>query len=420
LRIPSGRGGVPASKEAGKRTKQSDAMKTAIFNIGKILSGDMVSPVVAGDTIVMADGKIVSVGPGGDVSGSDVAIDAAGMMAMPGLIDSHVHITFGDYTPRQKTVGFLESYIHGGVTTCISASEVHVPGRPRDPAGVKALAIAARKSFETYRPGGMRVHAGSVILEPGLTENDFAEMQQQGVWLAKAGFGNFATPYEYAPYVAMARRHGMVSMVHTGGSSIPGSTGIWADHLVKIQPDVSYHVNGGPIAMPDADFPRLVQETDVAMQVCTAGNLRTTLLVAKLLAERGQLERLLIATDTPTGSGVMPLGMLYTMSHLVSLAGVEPEIAVAMATGNNARVYRLNSGVLAPGRDADVVLADACLGGSTNDALSALRNGDIMGIGAVVSGGVPRFVGRSRNTPETTRRTRVAHCNIPQSFSAEH
>ena len=67
-------------------------------------------------------------------------------MAMPGLIDSHVHITFGDYTPRQKTVGFLESYIHGGVTTCISASEVHVPGRPRDPAGVKALAIAARKS----------------------------------------------------------------------------------------------------------------------------------------------------------------------------------------------------------------------------------------------------------------------------------
>jgi enamidase len=395
-------------------------MKTAIFNIGKILSGDIASPVVSGDTMVMADGRIVSVGSGGDVSGCDVAIDAAGMMAMPGLIDSHVHITFGDYTPRQKTVGFLESYIHGGVTTCISASEVHVPGRPRDPAGVKALAIAARKSFETYRPGGMRVHAGSVILEPGLTENDFAEMQQQGVWLAKAGFGNFATPYEYAPYVAMARRHGMVSMVHTGGSSIPGSTGIWADHLVKIQPDVSYHVNGGPIAMPDADFPRLVQETSVAMQVCTAGNLRTTLLVAKLLAERGQLERLLIATDTPTGSGVMPLGMLYTMSHLVSLAGVAPEIAVAMATGNNARVYRLNSGVLAAGRDADVVLADACLGGSTDDALSALKNGDIMGIGAVVSGGVPRFVGRSRNTPETVRRAKVAHCKIPQSFSADH
>ena len=394
-------------------------MRTAVFNLAKILSGDIGAPVIDGDTIVTADGRIVSVGSGGDIDACDVAIDAGGMMAMPGLIDSHVHITFGDYTPRQKTVGFIESYVHGGVTTCISASEVHVPGRPRDPAGVKALAIAARKSFETYRPGGMRVHAGSVILEPGLTDADFAEMRAHGVWLAKAGFGDFKTPYEYAPYVAMARRHGMVSMVHTGGSSIPGSAGIWADHLVKIDPDVSYHVNGGPIAMPDADFPRLVNETRVAMQVCTAGNLRTALLVARLLAEAGQNERLLIATDTPTGSGIMPLGMLYTMSHLVSLAGVEPEIAVAMATGNNARVYRLDSGVIAPGRDADIVLVDACLGGSKDDALSALRNGDIPGVGAVVTAGVPRFVGRSRNTPETVKRARVAHSRIPHPFTGE-
>lgn len=395
-------------------------MKVAIFNLGKILTGNLTAPIAVGDAIILTDGKIESVGTGGSGGEYDVEIDAGGMMAMPGLIDSHVHITFGDYTPRQKTVGFLESYIHGGVTTCISASEVHVPGRPRDPAGVKALAIAARKSFETYRPGGMRVHAGSVILEPGLVEADFAEMQKQGIWLAKAGFGNFETPYEYAPYVAMARKYGMVSMVHTGGSSIPGSTGIWADHLIKIQPDVSYHVNGGPIAMPDADFPRLVNETKVAMQVCTAGNLRTTLLVAKLLAQSDQNERLLIATDTPTGSGIMPLGMLYTMSHLVSLGGVAPELAVAMATGNNGRVYRLNSGVIAAGRNADIVLVDACLGGSQSDALSALSNGDIMGVGAVITGGIPRFVGRSRNTPETTRRAKVARSKVVQTFAAEH
>jgi len=394
-------------------------MKLAICNIAKILSGDIAAPVSAGDTIIVDDGKVVAVGSGGDVAACDVAIDAGGMMAMPGLIDSHVHITFGDYTPRQKTVGFLESYIHGGVTSCISASEVHVPGRPRDPAGVKALAIAAKKSFEHYRPGGMRVHAGSVILEPGLSDADFAEMAAQGVWLAKAGFGAFPTPYEYAPYVAMARRHGLVTMVHTGGSSIPGSAGIWADHVLKMQPHVSYHVNGGPIAMPDADFPPLVNESDIAMQVCTAGNLRTALLVAKLLRQAGQDERPLIATDTPTGSGVMPLGMLYTMSHLVALAGVEPEIAVAMATGNNAKVYRLNAGVIAAGRDADIVLVDACLGGSQNDALSALRNGDIMGVGAVITNGVPRFVGRSRNTPETVRKAKVAHSCVWQTFSGE-
>jgi len=266
----------------------------------------------------------------------------------------------------------------------------------------------------------MRVHAGSVILEPGLTEEDFAELAKNGVWLAKAGFGAFATPYDYAPYVAMARRHNMVTMVHTGGSSIPGSTGIWADHVLAIKPDVSYHVNGGPIAMPDPDFPRLVNKSAIAMQVCTAGNLRTTLLVAKLLTEAKQLDRLLIATDTPTGSGIMPLGMLYTMSHLASLANVAPELTVAMATGNNAKAYRLNNGIIAAGRDADIVLVDACLGGSRDDALSALKNGDILGIGAVISGGLPRFVGRSRNTPETIRRVRVAHCSVPQTFGTEH
>jgi enamidase len=394
-------------------------MRVEIVNIGNILSGDIAAPEASGDCLVLNDGKIESVGTAAS-SECDVTIDAGGAMVMPGLIDSHVHITFGDYTPRQKTVGFLESYVHGGVTSAISASEVHVPGRPRDPAGVKALAIAARKCFETYRPGGMRVHAGSVILEPGLTDADFADMAAQGVWLAKAGFGAFATPYEYEPYVKMARAHGMVSMIHTGGSSIPGSSGIWADHVLRVGADVSYHVNGGPIAMPDVDFHRLVDESRIAMQVCTAGNLRTSLLVADLLKQKGQLDRLLIATDTPTGSGIMPLGMLYTMSHLAALAHIEPAVTVAMATGNNAAAFRLNSGVIAPGRDADIVVVDACLGGSKNDALAALHNGDILGVGAVISDGVPRFVGRSRNTPETIRKVRVAACRVPQDYSSAH
>ncbi|MDC7785084.1 amidohydrolase family protein [Rhodoplanes sp. TEM] len=394
-------------------------MKTAITNLGLIVSGDWREPFVAGDTIVMEGGAIVHVG-GADadaMEGADVVIDAGGTTAMPGLIDSHVHITFGDYTPRQKTVGYLESYVHGGVTTAITASEVHVPGRPKDPAGVKALAVAALKSFQDYRPGGMRVHAGAVILEPGLTGADLAEIAAQGVWMAKAGFGAFPTPYDYAPLIAEARALGMVTLVHTGGSSIPGSSGIWADHLLAMRPDVSFHVNGGPIAMPDGDFPRLVNESDVALQICTAGNLRTALLVAKLATAAGAFDRVLIATDTPTGSGIMPLGMLYTITHLASLGGIPVERAIAAATGNNARVYRLNSGVIAPGRDADVVLIDACAGGSKNDALAGLANGDIAAVGALVTDGVPRFVGRSRNTPQTIRPVRVAECRIPQDFS---
>jgi len=141
-------------------------MKTAIVNLGTIVTGDWRQPTAAGDAIVMDGDKITSVGTASaaQLAACDVVIDAGGAIAIPGLIDSQVHITFGDYTPRQRTVGFLESYVHGGVTTSISASEVHVPGRPRDVEGVKALAVASQRCFADYRPGGMRVVAGSVIL----------------------------------------------------------------------------------------------------------------------------------------------------------------------------------------------------------------------------------------------------------------
>jgi enamidase len=395
-------------------------MRTAIVNLGTIVTGDWREPFAKGDSILMVDGKIVDVGMGSaNVMDCEVVIDADGATAIPGFIDSQIHNTFGDWTPRQKTVGFLESYTHGGTTTAISASEVHVPGRPKDPQGVKALAVAAKKCFDTLRPGGMRVHAGSIILEPGLTESDFAEVAQQGVWLAKAGFGAFKTPFDYVPMIAWAKQHGMVTTVHTGGSSIPGSSGIWAEHLIAMQPHVSFHVNGGPVAMPDEDFPKIVHESQIALQVCTAGNLRTTLMLWEIVKQAQQFDRFLIATDTPTGSGIMPLGMMYTITHLASLGGMPVEWAIAAATGNNATVYGLNSGFLKPGRDADVVLLDACVGGSKNTALDSLRNGDIAAVAAVITDGVPRFVGRSRNTPAPNRRVRVAQCRLPMDFSGQ-
>ena len=385
-------------------------MKVAIVNLGQIVSGDWRNPFVAGDTIITEGERIVSVGTAEAraVESADVVIDAGGMTAIPGLIDSHVHITFGDYTPRQRTVGYLESYLHGGTTTAISASEVHVPGRPKDPEGVKALALAAQRCFADYRPGGMRVIAGSVILEPGLKASDFDELKQKGVRLAKAGFGAVKTAYDYVPLVADAKAAGLITTCHTGGSSIPGSGAITGDHLLKMHPHVSFHINGGPTAMPDADFERVIKESEMALQVCTAGNLRTTLLCARLADQHNAFDRFIIATDTPTGSGIMPLGMLYTIAHLASLTDMPPERFICAATGSNARVYGLDSGLLAPGKAADIVLIDAPDGGTQSTALAAIKHGDIAAIGAVVTAGVPRFVGRSRNTPGTTRQARVA------------
>jgi enamidase len=264
----------------------------------------------------------------------------------------------------------------------------------------------------------MRVIAGSVILEPGLQRSDFDELAQKGVTLAKAGFGAVKTSYDYVPLVADAKAAGLITTCHTGGSSIPGSGAITGDHLLKMHPHVSFHINGGPTAMPDNDFERVILESEMALQVCTAGNLRTTLLCARLAAQHAAFDRFIIATDTPTGSGIMPLGMLYTIAHLASLTEMPPEQFICAATGSNANVYRLDSGFLQTGRAADIVLIDAPDGGTQTTALAAIKHGDIAAIGAVVSAGVPRFVGRSRNTPATTRRARVVRSRVMQDFAA--
>ncbi len=374
----------------------------AIINIGAIVSGDLARGIIPGNTILIEDEHIAAIGSDLETTTADQVLDARGTTVAPGLIDSHVHIVIGDYTPRQKTVDFLESYMHGGITTSISASEVHAPGRPKDPVGVKALAIAAQRCFHNYRPGGMRVWGGSVIIEPGLTEADFAELAAAGVGLAKAGFGDFARPADAAPMARWAQQHGMVVMLHTGGASIPGSSPVTAADVLTIAPDVIGHVNGGTTALPDVGAERVVRESQGALQICQAGNLRSALLILQRAREYGQMERVLIASDTPTGTGTMPLAVLKSVVELASLGHIRAEQALALASGNVAHAYRLAQGVLEVGRPADVLVCDAPLGGACEDALRAIENGDLPGISAVVIGGQICAL-KSRNTPPATR-----------------
>ena len=394
-------------------------MQITIKNIDVIVSGDWKDPVLEGDSILIKDGIIEAVGnvKSKDLDDSDVVIDACGATLMPGFIDSHVHITFGDYTPRQNTVGYLQSYLQGGTTTCISASEVHVPGRPSDPQGVKALAVAAKKCFENYRPGGMKVYAGSIILEPGLTKADFLEIKKQGVWLAKAGFGKVNSAAEYIDLVFDAKSAGLFTTLHTGGASIPGSFPITGNDLINIDPEVAFHINGGPVSIEDKFFKIVARDTQIAMQICTAGNLRTAILCANMAVQEDAFERLLIATDTPTGSGIMPLGMIYTISQIASLSKLDPAMVIAAATGNVSKTYGLNSGLIKQGCDGDLLIVDAPLGGTKNNALDAIKNGDPFGVGAVISSGVPRFVGRSANTPPTIRSIKVDRSEIREMFN---
>ena len=396
------------------------AYRAAIVNLGCIVSGDWRNPFVPGDSILMEGGKLVKVGTisDADLAGCDIVVDANGITACPGLIDSHVHIAFADYTPRLQTVNFLKHYFYGGTTTCISACEIHVPGAPHDIEGVKALAVAAKRCWDNQRPAGMRVHAGNVILEPGLTDADFQELNSKGVRLAKAGFGNVETPYDYVPLIAAAKKAGLVTNVHTGAASLSLANSINGDHIIAMQPDVSFHVNGGPIAMPDEHFERVIDETATALQICQAGNIRTSLLTLNLAVKKGCFDRFLIATDTPTGTGMMPQGMIKTITEMSCLSDYPPEWLIAAATGNVARVYGLNSGFLLPGHDADVLLIDAAFGGTQKTAMAAIKHGDVPAAAGAFTSGALRYLGRSCSTPSPARFPRFVTNKISHPFAA--
>ena len=378
-----------------------------IFNIGQIVSGDIACPRLEGDTILIRNGVIVAVGDGLRAGAGAKTIDAGGTTVIPGLIDSHVHPVIGDYTPRQKVVDFIASCVHGGVTRMISAGEVHMPGRPTGAIGTKSMAIVGAKAWGSYRPGGMKVQGGGLLLQAGLTEADFEEMASAGVkHLGEVGLGGYHDWDKVAEMVLWAKRCGMTVMMHIGGASIPGSDAIGAEHAIKVQPDIASHLNGGPTAPALEDIARIIGETDAALEIIQCGNVAIIPRILNLARQHKALDRVIIGTDMPSGTGVIPLGMLRTVAWASALGDIAPEIAIAMATGNTASIYKLTAGQIAPGLEADLVIMDAPIGSAAEDALETLKIGDTPGISGVITDG-ELVIRASANTPPAKRQLKV-------------
>ena len=379
--------------------------KLVVRNIGLLLTGDLDRPVADADTLVAIDGRITKVGKARDCDTDqpDLVIDAKGSALCPGLIDSHVHPVFGDWTPRQSQIGWIDSFLHGGVTTMVSAGEVHLPGRPRDIIGVKALAITAQRAFSAFRPGGVKVLAGAPVLEKGMTEADFQELARAGVTLlGEVGLGSVKAGYEAKEMVAWARKAGIQSTIHTGGPSIPGSGLIDRDTVLEADADVIGHINGGHTALPEAHVCELCEVSRRAIELVHNGNERIAIAALKTAVATKNLHRVILGTDSPAGSGVQPLGILRMIALLSGLGGLAPELAIATATGNTARIRKLDCGLLEPGRPADLVFLDRAQHSAGRDLLASIALGDLPGIGMVVIDGIVR-IGRSRNTPPAER-----------------
>ena len=381
-----------------------------IRNIGLLLSGNLEQPILDADTVVAVDGKITTVGKEKDVDGegATLVIDAKGTTLAPGLIDSHVHPVAGDWTPRQNQIGWIDSYLHGGVTSMISAGEVHTPGRPKDVVGLKAMAIFAQRAFSAFRPGGVRIHAGAPVIEHGMVEQDFKDLAAAGVtMLGEVGLGSVKDGATARQMVAWARQFGIQSTIHTGGPSIPGSSLIDKDIVLAADADVIGHINGGHTALPDDQIVALCEKSSRALEVVHNGNERAALLTLRTARELNQLDRVILGTDSPAGSGVQPLGILRMISMLASLGEISAENAFCFATGNTAKIRKLACGRIAPGCDATFVMIDKAQHSAGKTVLESIQRGDLPGIGMVIVDGVVS-VQRSRNTPPVRKSPEIA------------
>ena len=385
--------------------------KVVIKNIGLLLSGDIDQPILQADTIVILDGLITAVGRFKDLDteSAKTVIDARQTCVGPGLIDSHVHPVFGDWTPRQNQIGWIDSTMNGGVTTMVSAGEVHLPGRPKDIVGLKALAITAQRAFSNFRPGGVKVIAGAPIIEKGMTEHDFQELAAAGVTLlGEVGLGSVKAGYEAKEMVAWARKYGIQSTIHTGGPSVPGSSLIDKDVVLEADADVIGHINGGHTSLSEAHVCELCEKSNRAIEIVHNGNERVAIAAAKAAMDLKCPHRVILGTDGPAGSGVQPLGMLRMIALLSSLANIPAELVFCFATGNTARIRKLNCGLIEVGRVADLVFLDRAQGTAGRTLLESVQLGDIPGVGMVMIDGLVRC-GRSRNTPPATEVPVVEH-----------
>jgi enamidase len=386
-----------------------------IKNIGEFFTGELAAPQREVGALLIENGRIAALDPPADTKAERV-IDAGGAAVMPGLVDGHVHLVFGEWTPTQDAIGWIGNYVHGGTTTMISACELHVPGLDYEnltPDLVTSLAVVTAATTGRVRWSGAKLHAGTVILVPGMTEQHFDRLQAAGSILAKFIFYPLGRDRaEALQYQRWCRARGIRTKIHTGGVSRSGVSQICGyDVLSWLKPDIAAHVSGGPIPMSDADIDAVVDRTEFALEVCSSGNYGATQRLVRRLADKGQFSRLTLGTDTPGGTGVIPRGMLRNVLFLCSVCGLKPAEAIAVATGNTAAAHGLDVGVLKEGRAADIVICGPVEGSTGKSTADAIAHGDLPGIVYVLVDGEPVVGGRSRQTPPPNRRLMFFCCD---------
>ncbi len=353
---------------------------------------DIFSPAPLGLLdILVAGGKIIAVGPSLEMQvGGGIElelIDCAGLKAVPGLIDGHVHVAGagGEGGPATRTPEVtLSQLLAGGITTVIGC--LGTDGYTRSPLSVlmKVKALRAEGVSSWMLTGAYQVPPPTITGDVG---RDLALIEEV------IGVGEVAISDHRASFMDTGALIDLASKARVGGM-LGGKAGIVQLHMgdaenplrpihdaveasmIPLSQFMPTHMNrnawifeaakefgrkGGRIDLTASSYPYF---SDV--------EIKPSIAVRELLAAEVPLDRITLSSD---GNGSLPgfddrgnlvrldIGQpssIYTvMVDMVVQEDMAMESALSVVTRNPARTYRLpGKGEIGLGYDADIVLVD--------------------------------------------------------------
>ena len=320
---------------AAGRKKAETVLKNGRFvNVftGEICEGD----------IAVEGGKIVGFGK----YEGETEYDIAGKIAVPGLIDAHVHIESSQLSPEE----FARLVLPRGTTTAIA--DPHEITNVCGIAGAKYIADASENTpleVKVMLPSCVPATAfetSGATLTGADTEKYIGADFIHGLGEFMNYPGVLYKDSEVMKKLAAARKAGKVIDGHAPATSGLGlnayiAAGISTDHectspeeaLEKVSKGMYVHLREGSATR------------NVAAN-CGAAN-------------AANLRRFLLCTDDRHAADLKAKGHLDNALRVAVAAGMNPVWAIIAATLNSAECYRLyGKGAIAPGYDADIAVFD--------------------------------------------------------------
>lgn len=276
-------------------------------------------------------------------------LDARGMIAIPGFIDTHVHIESTMVTPPN----FARAVLPFGTTTVVI--DPHEIGNVTGRAGVEymlrsseGLPLRVYLTIPSSVPSVPEIETAGASFDA----DDVAEML---TWPRVVGVA------ELMDYVGMVRQNPRTAAIAEAGLA---QAKMLEGHAPLLSGrDLAAYLAAGVDSDHEArDWPEMVEKLRAGMWIyCRENTFRSMAAgLARALQEIPHPWNVAVCTDDIDPADLMERGHMDRGLRILIEQGVDPALAVRFATLNGATRYGLHDlGAIAPGKLADILLVDS-------------------------------------------------------------